>query len=474
MHVKPLPHKLKTGLSVVLVGVMGLLATGCASNGSSQATVYPIRVWRYNQDIDPLRDTFNTFEKTHSNANISYERHTLDSYELDALASLASQTGPELWTFPSDWMDDERSRLVPLPDNYFGDPSSNKGKVAADVIKEIYPPSVANTLLGTDGKAYGLATDFDLIQLYYNPNLLSQSYNDYVKSLGKNPPYAQTKPVQQLLSSAPKTWSTLLEQVPYITQKNGTSITRSAIAMGSADNVPVAGDTLSLLMEQNGVDILNSDHSRTLFNTQQQTPSGATVRPGENALDFFTSFALPGRANYTWNPSLPDALDAFAQGKVAMVIAYTDFGKQLKAKYPQFNYQTGPVPQINTTDTPVFLGRFSVDAVTKAASSQLLALQLLYQTDQPNPSNNLANAAKLRSPLLKTLTAAANNDALSKSILTAKTVYKVNHTQFDADFLQMIRDVSQNGATPAGALDVAAQKINDILNPPLSSPTPAN
>ena len=472
MPILKLPPVVKTSISVFLVGVMGLLATGCASGTSSQAVNYPIRVWRFNQSVDPFRDTFNQFQTAHSNVTISYQNHTLDSYELDALASLASQTGPELWSIPSDWISDEQDRLVALPDNFFGEPSQNNNQTATDRVKKLYPPDVATSLIGTDNKVYGLASNFDLLRLYYNPDLFSQSFNSYQRSLGSSPSDSQIRPVQELLSAPGKTWDQILKQIPYLTRKSGGSITHSAIALGGADNTPDAQDVLALLMYQNGTEITSSDHTRTLFNTQQGTPSGTRVRPGENALSFYSSFAVPNNANYTWNPSLPQAMDAFGQGEVAMVIAYANFGSQLKSKYPQFQFSTADVPQINTTDAPVHLGRFSADTVTKAASSVNAGLSLLHETEQAIVVNNLARESKLRSPLLSTLTSQANDDAQSKAILTTRTVYKKNHTQFDASFLQMIRDVVQNGATPAGALDVGAQKINEILTPRLQAATP--
>lgn len=468
MRVPTLLPAVKTGLSVFLVGVMGLLATGCASS-TSQATIYPIRVWRYNQDVDPLRTVLNQFQGDYPNTVVTYENKSLDSYELNSLSSLASQTGPELWSFPNDWMGDEQSRLAIVPPDFFGPLKDNNGANAAAKIKQLYTADIANTLVGNDGNLYGFATNFDLLTLYYNDELFSQGVSNFQKTLGDSYDDTQYRPVQQLLSSPPATWSQVLQQIPYLTQKNGQTITTSAIALGTADNLPAAEDTLALLMYQNGTDITSSDHTRVLFNTQQNTPSGAIVRPGEKALSFFTSFAQPNSPNYTWNPSLPQALDAFGQGKVAMVLAYKDFGKKLEAKYPQMKFQTAPAPQINITDKAVNFGRYSIDTVTKAASNPNLALQLLYQIDKTDSASTLASESSMISPLVASLQ--QDNHDTSKQVLSARTLYKKNHTQFDADFLQMIRDVSQNGASASGAMDVAAQKINDLLTPPIAPPS---
>src|SRR5690606_30960030 len=140
---------------------------------------------------------------------------------------------------------------------------------------------------------------------------------------------AVIQPVRRLLEKAPATWSELLEQAKYINRRNGDTVLRSAVALGTADNIDHSNDILQLLMLQNGAKLVSDDRKNPLFHVPTSTPTGGQVRPGEKALDFYASFADPTKENYSWNPSMPQALDAFTQGRVAMVIAYSDFGRKL-------------------------------------------------------------------------------------------------------------------------------------------------
>jgi ABC-type glycerol-3-phosphate transport system substrate-binding protein len=218
---------------------------------------------------------------------------------------------------------------------------------------------------------------------------------------------------------------------------------------------------------QNGGKIVSTDRRNALFHIPETTPAGVSVRPGENALDFFTSFARPDHPNYTWNPSMPQALDAFGQGKVAMVVAFSDFGRNLKIKYPKFNFNTVAVPQISVAplQDPVNLIRFNTEVVTKTADNSTLAFNFLKTYTDKSDANRIAKAYpsfKLISPFLDTLKNDQTN-YFNKQVLTGKAVYKKNREQFDQDFRQMAIDVTQNGLTPDKALDAAAEKINVLL-----------
>ena len=160
---------------------------------------------------------------------------------------------------------------------------------------------------------------------------------------------------------------------------------------------------------------------------------------------------------------MPEALDAFGQGKVAMVIGFSDFGAQLKVRYPQFSYETTGVPQISvgTSQTPINLIKFSVETVTKTADSYNAAIALLKRYTSTNSTYDMASEAGLTPPFLSQLQ--DSEDFKISQILTGQAVYKKKRTQFDAAFRQMIIDVSQNAIAPDKALDTGAQTINTLL-----------
>lgn len=459
---------------VLLVGVFGLLATGCSLGGSNNTAApkqVKVRIWRVNQDVDPIRDIMDQFMSDNPNIKVTYQKNKLDNYEFNSLKSLAGRLGPDIWSIPNDWIGDYQDQIQPLPDNFFiTDQNKNPGK-PVDYVKKLYPAGILEQIISTDGtKVYGMPTNVDTLQLYYNPDLFSTASSEFVNSKGDNAPDSVIDPVTSLLAKPPATWDNLVEQAKYITKRNGPTVTRGTIALGTADNIPNAEDVLQLLMLQNGAKIISDDHKSPLFHVAQGTPSGGQVRPGEKALDFFASFSNPSKSTYSWNPSMPQALDAFAQGKVAMVIGYTDFAKQLAIKYPDFSYQVAAIPQISAAQSPVNFIKFSVETVTKTADSANAAFAFLKQYTDSNTAGSLAQERGIYSPYIASFDLSVFQE---KQITTGKAIYKLNHNQFDGVFRQMIIDVSQNGISTGDAIKGGADKIDELISPPIASPTPS-
>lgn len=451
-----------TGLFGVLI-VVGLSATACGTTPTTTAKKPLVRIWRVDQPEDVVKDMEVTFLETNSTVSVSYKQKSLAGYELSALKSLTARTGPDVWSIPSDWLGDHFNRLTAFPDSMFAKEGVSNPPKTADYLKDFYPQGILDAITNpTDGKVYGLPTGVDTLRLYYNPDVFSQGLAEYRKSLGDAADDDKYQPVRNLLSRPPATWSELVDQVKYLTKRDGNTIQRSAIAMGTADNTPNTADFLQLLILQNGGKVVSTDHKNALFHIPETTPAGVSVRPGENALDFLASFANPNKPTYSWNPSMPQAVDAFGQGKVAMVIAFSDFGKELKVKYPRLTFEVTSVPQISVSplQEPVNLLRFWAETVPSVADTPNAALA--FARLEARNADSLGAQAGLGSPLLATLKA-DDKEFPNRQILTGKTVFKKNRDQFDANFRQMIIDVTQNGLTPSQALDSGAEKINLLL-----------
>jgi len=475
-HPSLIRERLRTiALFSLLVGA-GILATGCSSKpsatagGSSTGPVL-VRIWRVGQPEDVIKDQIQTFITKNGGPNViqvTYDERDPATYELDALESLSAQEGPDIWSIENDWIGDHIPQITPLPANYFYPRDNNgvketTGTSPADEVKQLYPAGIADQLIGTDGSSvYGLPSAVDSLKLYVNTSLLTDAFQNYEKSLGDGATAEQITPVQQLLSAPPATWLDLTQQEKYINQISNGTINEATIALGTADNIQYSNDILQLLMMQNGAQIVSTDRRNALFQIPATTASGSSVVPGQLALDFFTSFSNPSSSSYDWNPSMPDDLDAFGQGKVAMIIGYSDIAAQLKVKYPKLDFTVAPVPQISATGTPVNLIKFTVETVTKTANNTAAAFAFLNDYTDPSSISNLASQENLLSPYLSTLNQNPT-DPFVQQVLTGQAVYKKSHTQFDAAFRQMIVDVSQDGIPSDQALDQGAESITELL-----------
>ena len=460
-------------IAALLLPVFGVAATGCGSKGggaSTAAAAPQVRIWRLNQPLDPLRGPLEGFLKANPGVVMTYKNKQIDGYETDALKSMASRNGPDIWSIPNDWLGDESSVIQSMPTDYYYSADGSDKPTASDQVRKLFPPGIAEQLVQPDGTVSGVPTNVDSLELYYNPDLFQAAEREFEASLGNNAKDTVTEPVRALLKSAPLTWNNVIDQTKYLTKTDSSGkIVRSAIALGTADNVPAANEVLQLLMMQNGSRIISTDRTSALFHIPLTTASGVQVNPGAKALEFYVSFATPGKSNYTWNPSLPSALDAFAQGKVAMVVAFGDFGSQLKVKYPRFNFETAAVPQVTTADiqAPVNFIRFKVETVTKTADSTGGAWASIRRYSNIDDTQSLASEQKLRTPYVASLKK-NTDDFLNSQILTGMAVYKINRPGFDGAFRQMILDASQNGVSPTDSVNAGAQKVNAILQPPVT------
>lgn len=481
---KPLGQRLRlAGQFALLIGV-GLLATGCSSSGSSSvnsnASTVEVRVWRIGQapqDNNLLARQITGFAKRYSSVklNLTFSPVAAANYENDALRSMAARTGPEIWSLPNDWIGDHTPRISTLPDNFFFE-RDKSGKVAktgptpVEQVRALYPEGIVEQLLTTDGKrVYGIPTEVESLRLYYNPRLFNDAADEYTESLGRGASVDQIKPVETLLSNPPATWRDLVEQAKYLNKRNGSNILRSAVALGSADNVGPANDILQLLMMQNGAQIISSDRRNALFNAPVTTPAGVKLVPGEEALKFYASFSNPDSSAYSWNGSMPQAVEAFGQGKVAMIFGYGDVDQQLGIKFPNFRYSIAAVPQNSLTEPAVNIIRFSLDAVSRAAKNDTDKAAsfafLNYYTGVDSVSGIAAASGKL-SPYKSALEKSSRSDVFAQQALSGKAVYKRSRTQFDSYFRQMITDVTANRVLPITALNVCVEKISTLLQSP--------
>ena len=143
------------------------------------------------------------------------------------------------------------------------------------------------------------------------------------------------------------------------------------------NNIPNAQDILYLLMFQNGTQIISQDLKIATFNLSKDTSAGIKDIPGKRAFDFYTSFADPASANYSWNDTLGNTLDAFASGKIAMMFGYNSLEKKILETYPNLTYRKSYAPQLGQEQyTITDFAKFNAFGVNNLSPSIALAWSL--------------------------------------------------------------------------------------------------
>ena len=343
-------------------------------------------------------------------------------------------------------------KLVSMPDNKIA--NKNEKKSDLDVYKETYPSVVYQDSVIND-KIYGFPLSIDTLVLYYNPDIFNNVYQEYHKGHSEE----ELQNIRQIFNYGPKNWDEFVQAVRIITTRNGDQINRSAVALGTPDNVNQSVDILTAIMLQNGAKMTSDDFSTAQFATKQNVFSGADF-PGTKALDFYSSFAKPGNDNYTWNASVSDALHAFAEGKTAMMIDYMGVKPEIKKINSKATFEMLPLPQIKETKNPVNYASYMTFTVTRASKNSSLAWDFItFAANQNNSGVYRSNTGK---PAVRLSNISNSGQDTLMQALTAQSWYKPDPDKADQIFRDMIKQVN-DGLNSQTAIENAASQITTLL-----------
>ena len=304
--------------SALFLGVLafsGLLPGFSATRRSDNDVVNygKVVVWGFYPSADVATTLRESFEKDDT-ISFRYVQKDPQLMEKDLLEEWArGGTGPDILLIPHDEMIKYEKDIALYP--YL---SYSQMQYNYDFIEE------GEVFLRKDG-IVALPVLVDPVVMYWNRTIFSS----------------------ERVARVPETWEELTQLIPKLTKRteNG-SIIRSAIAFGEYDNVVNAKAILSSLFLQAGNDIVNrtdSDKLESMFSEYNEYGSEAAV----STLDFYLSFSNPSnKVNYTWDRSLPNSMDSFLSGDLAIYIGMASDLVEIQKKNPHLNFDVARIPQI--------------------------------------------------------------------------------------------------------------------------------
>lgn len=313
------------GILVLYVAVIigARLMRGDTATTSTVPTA-PIEFWNVfdkTADIQPLLTAFTE----QYGIKVNYRSFPdANSYREELLAALASGSGPDVFALHRGQLDKYRALLAPLPAADLG--------YTADNVRRTFVDVVAKDVLRTPlpDKKTGKATSGEEVL----------ALPLYVDSLGLFYNAAMYKNILAKPSGMPaETWEGVRGEAIRLATRSGTdanaaTLTLGGIALGRGDNVSRAADIFSALLLQHGVTTLTTGTTQVRF-----------TQPVSDTLDFLTSFARsPSAATYAWNKDLTAGsaereIDAFARGKVAMIVGYSYYFDSIESRIAQIQRQ---------------------------------------------------------------------------------------------------------------------------------------
>ena len=447
-------HYFKIAVLGILMATLPLLGAGCSSSPSEPVELAKVRInyWRVWDSSDKFSDIINAYETKYPHVSISYRKLRYEELEKALLEAWARGTGPDIISIHNTWLDKYLQDLEPMPASVamsrkvLTGPSwrqreeivvSTKALPTANDIKTKFLEVVADDVM-RGGRIMALPLSVDSLVLYYNKDILNNAG----------------------IVNPPTTWSDFKDNVKQLTiQDEDGNIVQSGAAMGTANNVPRSMDVLSLLMMQNGTQMMNGSSA----SFDQPSASEKGYYPGQEALKFYTDFADPAKEVYTWNSSMVNALDAFVAGKVAFFFGYSFHLDEIKAKSPKLNLGVSIMPQIKNNTKQVNYASYWIEAVSKRARNKQEAWDFLaFATAQENVGSYLSRAK--RPTALKSLIYTQVDDLemmpFAMQALTADSWYRGRNFEYVEDiFKDMIRSVNAGSTKYQSILTNAATKI---------------
>ena len=365
-------------------------------------------VWDTPGQLKALMADYNT---SHPTIKVKYKNFRYDEYERKLLEAWADDRGPDIFAIPSTWLKSYQHRIEPMPKTHKIPVYELQGSIKEELVivlksfKGLSPQDVKNQYVTVvyedvilDGKVYALPYYLDTLATFYNIDLLTQA--------------GIPEPMDDFFD--------LVEQVPKLTKATDSNrIIQSAVALGGTDNIPRFFDIFSSIMLQNGV---KADGKR--FKPMEDKESATRL---VQAFNFYTDFARPGKASYSWNAEAEDALEMFAGGRLAYMFGYSYHADQLRDRNLQFDWDIKNFPQTRGASGTKYYADYWVNVVSKKSDSVDAAWNFIQSTAAADKVNIYLKANK-RPTALRSLIDKQLNDyelaTFASQVLTADNWYE--------------------------------------------------
>ncbi len=421
------------GLVVLVLLVVLLLGSFDQSGGPQRAT---LQFWGVFDDGSYYTDALRAYERINPNVKIAYRRLSYEDYEQQLLGSFAAGAGPDIWLMHNTWLPKHGDKIQPMP----AVTKETRGKLPSFRDFQDQFADVVVSDLTLNGQIYALPIYADTLALYYN--------KDIFNSAG--------------IASPPANWDEFNDSARQLTQTDQRgNIIRAGAAIGTARNINRSTDILGLLMLQSGVQMTDLDNAVASF----ASPVGSQ-NVGEVALQYYTDFANPTKAVYTWDDQQHYSIDAFIEGKAAMMINYSHQILALRARAPRFNFAIAPVPQPIDSTTSVNYANYWAPTVSKQSKNGLEAWKFLTYLSSAEGATKYLNAANrpaARRDLISSQQSDTELGVFATQNLSARSWFQVDNGAIEKIFAEMIDDVNFGRASIRDALQTAESKVNVLM-----------
>ncbi len=443
---------------IAAVAIIGLLIwllpklVGRSKPTTTTPQTMELTMWGLFENADAVQTLTDAYHAAHPNVTIHYVKKDFATYEVDLNNAIAEGNPPDILQIRNDWLARQKDKLTPAPSslsvtNFLSAYSPSAG------FDLIWPRPLADksgkvdqAALTGDHKLYALPWSIDTLALFYNRDLFARAG----------------------INSAPANWDGVIDAVKKTRQVVGNTLTTGGLAIGTSKNTSQAADILAALMLQNGAVMVSPNGKSALFNQGVVQPASSSPYPaGTLALDFYQSFSNPGRESYGWNASFPASDQAFAAGKAAMMLGYSYHMHTIESLAPSLSYDVAPLPQIQSSDSPLTVAEYWANAVPRNSAHAAAAWDFLAFSANHDLMQRYWQISKMppaRSDLIAELSGTPRYGAFIKQAPQAVSFYKsTDPIGWDTTFNKMIDAVITSAQPLQQSIDEAAKEATALL-----------
>ena len=387
-------------------------------------------------DQDAFKFTESIILSSSKNIRFSYVQKSPVNFESALSEAIASGKGPDIIIISQEQI------------------LRNKSKIAIQPIDPATTLSYKNTYL--NGAELFITTE-GLVALPLAVNPLVMFYNDrLLTSAG--------------FSKPPKFWDEIQTYVDALTIKNDNKdIERSAVALGTFENMTYPLDILSTLILQTGNKIVGSKVDVDQNTNAQFTlyTSSLASNSTKQVFDFFNAFSNPQKKLYSWNKSLPDDLSAFTSELTTFWFGYPTDENRIRAKNPNLNYKVTSVPQIRNSSNRSTYGKIYGAAVLKSSRNIAAARIIQSKLITGGPQEIIVRDSGLQYPYRTTPQIALNSD---KNVLFAQqAIQTVGYYMPSFDFVyslfySIINQIASGEISTENGVNKIEAELNNYIS----------
>lgn len=444
-------------ITILFLLMVFLLSSGFGckiTDKTTKAAMKPITItyWRVFDGPDAFDEIIAKYKTLHPFITIDYRKLRYEEYESALLNAMAEDRGPDIFSVHNTWLRKYQSKLAPMPETITMVYPVTQGTIKKEVIpesrttkslslkelKDNYVDVVSQDVILDDGKIYGLPLSVDTLAMYYNKDLFNNAG----------------------ISQVPAYWNKeFIQDVKKLTKQDSKKgLLQSGAALGGSKNINRYSDILAVLMMQSGATMMG-DNGQVLFQTTPNFATNTNYSPGVDALRFYTDFADPVKESYSWSSELPNSLEMFISGNLAIMFSYSYDLETIRAQAPKLNFSVAKLPQIEgTPPTNINFANYWVEVVSKKSPVSNEAWDFVQFITKEEQAKSYLSKTK-RPTALRSLVAKQKEDneigVFADQVLTAKSWYRGKNTAAAEDAIaEMIDSVLKN----------SSEKIQEIVS----------